>query len=145
MLTARLRSRVPSAKSIGPAELTDYRLAWRKAGADGSAKCDIVPSSASGVSVWGVLFEIPSAERAGLDEAEGLGSGYRLVSVSVKMCESRAIDAFTYRAIAIDTRLKPFVRYKNLVVSGALEHGLPTDYIELLNQVDVSDEPRERH
>ena len=63
MSSERLRARTPSATSLGRARLPGYTLRWHKLGRDGSGKCDIEPSNAPRAAVWGVLYEIDSAEK----------------------------------------------------------------------------------
>jgi hypothetical protein len=42
----------------------------------------------------------------------------------------------------IDDRLKPYGWYKQFVLAGALEHGLPSDYIaERIESVEATDDP----
>lgn len=53
-----LRDRVPSAVMVGAAVLEHHRLGFHKRGMDGSAKCDVVPSTASVDCIHGVLFDL---------------------------------------------------------------------------------------
>jgi gamma-glutamylcyclotransferase len=128
MSTRRIRERAPSARPIGVGSLAGHRLAWHKAGRDGSAKCDIKPSDRPDDVVWGVLYEIASAERHLLDQAEGLGRGYEHRAVTIQT-ESRSVAAGVYYATQIDRSLLPFDWYLALVHAGAVEHGLPGSYV----------------
>ena len=76
MSIARLRSRVPSARSLGCCRLEEHDLRFHKAGRDGSAKCDALHTGRKQDLVHGVLFRIDALERPALDMAEGLGHGY---------------------------------------------------------------------
>ncbi|MFW5910048.1 MAG: gamma-glutamylcyclotransferase family protein [Thiohalospira sp.] len=139
MLTARLRARVPSTMPVGPARLADHRLAWRMAGPDGSAKCDITP--APGEVVHGVLFRLAEAELPLLDAAEGLGKGYDRETVTVTTTDGEAVPALVYRALVHDPDRHPYDWYKGFVVAGAREHGLPADYIADLEAVTSASDP----
>jgi hypothetical protein len=83
MLTRRLVASTPSATPVGIAYLEGYRLTFDKASRDGSGKCDIEATGDRVDRVWGALFWIATADAANLDEAEGLGHGYRKGEVRV--------------------------------------------------------------
>ncbi|MDP3085104.1 MAG: gamma-glutamylcyclotransferase family protein [Rubrivivax sp.] len=127
MATLRLRARTPSAQPLGIARLPGHRLMWHKAGADGSAKCDILATGSADDDVWGVLFEIALHERPLLDRAEGLGRGYDHKAVTVHAAHG-SVDAGAYHATHVDAGLRPFDWYLAYVVHGAREHGLPDSY-----------------
>jgi gamma-glutamylcyclotransferase len=146
MPTARLRERCPSAQPLGVAELRGYELRWHKISRkDGSGKCDIVRTDRPGAAVFGVLYKIAASEGADLDSAEGLGFGYD--EAEIEVChdgDQRTVTA--YVATATDPALKPYSWYRALVVAGAKEHGLPTDYIAKLEAVLAEeDQDQERH
>ena len=149
LLLARIRERTPSATRLGQAALSAHRLCWHKRGfRDGSGKCDAFATSHDSDTVWGALFELDSAERATLDTAEGLGRGYRAIQIRVDTTHG-ALCAFAYVATpdAVDSTLAPFGWYRDLVVAGARESGLPARYVSELAAVSVvpdPDEPRTR-
>lgn len=137
MSSPRLCARVPSATAVGVAVLEGHRLAFHKPGRlDGSAKCDAVPTGDPRHRVFGVLFEIDPWHRPLLDRAEGLGFGYQRRTVSVRV-RDEALDAFTYYATVSDAALKPLHWYRQHVLRGAREHGLPPDYIEAIRRVET--------
>lgn len=140
MLTRRLRERAPSARAIGAATLAGHELRWHKVSKDGSAKCDIVPATAPGACVHGVVYEIDRADKPALDLAEGIGMGYREQRVAVDAA-SGPIEAWSYRATNIDHLALPYPWYKELVVAGAREHGLPQAYVEALAAVATKPDP----
>lgn len=72
MSTARLRKRMPSCEALGIATLPGYALRFHKRSRDKSAKCNAFASGNN--TVIGVLFSFDPAERAKLDEAEGVGA-----------------------------------------------------------------------
>ena len=161
MSTGRLRARVPSARAQGRGLLPNHVLRWHKIGRDGSGKCDVVPADslhapdASDVSVasaapaeldlsgtsnvvWGVLYDVPWAEKPTLDAAEGLGVGYFEKQVRIVTDDGECL-ASTYHANPdrTDASLRPLDWYKDHVVRGAREHGLPADYIRSLEEVET--------
>lgn len=147
MSTARLRARVPSARVLGPGRLPGHALRFHKSSeADGSAKCDACHTADAGDTVQGVVFRIDPGERPHLDRAEGLGVGYAVKEVAVHLDGGDRVAAFTYYAVAIDPRLRPYHWYKEHVLRGALEHGLPEPYVEVIRAVESCSDPQaERH
>jgi gamma-glutamylcyclotransferase len=144
MLSRRLRARVPSAKALGLATLSGYRLVWHKCSRDGSGKCDVVSTSDPADIVSGVVFEILAAEKPALDRAEGVSAGYAEKEVVVTM-GSTLLTTLTYVATRTDATLCPYDWYKALVIAGAQEHGLPPEYIAALEIVQAkSDDDAER-
>ncbi|MDE2907486.1 MAG: gamma-glutamylcyclotransferase [Acidobacteriota bacterium] len=133
----RLRARVPSARVRGRGRLLHHRLSWHKIGRDGSGKCDIVPTDTPSV-VWGVLYDVARVEKPALDAVEGLGIGYFEKEVQIATDDGKR-PALTYHANPerIDPTLRPRDWYKDYVVRGAREHGLPADYIRVLEQIET--------
>ena len=143
LLLARLQQRAPSARRLGRGVLSAHRLCWHKRGVlDGSGKCNAFMTGAAADRVWGALFELADSERARLDTAEGLGRGYRDTRVRIEMA-SGVLTAFAYVATAdaIDDALAPFDWYRDLVVAGARESGLPDRYISALTAVTAGADP----
>ena len=68
------------------------------------------------------------------DKAEGLGQGYgeRLVKISTQAGQLRAM---IYYATSISPGLRPYDWYRDLVVAGAREHGLPEEYVRVVASV----------
>ncbi|CDZ42737.1 RES domain protein [Neorhizobium galegae bv. officinalis] len=143
MRTERLRFRTPGCKVIGPATLVGHELRFHKSSKDGSAKCDAFLTGVSTDLVIGILFSIPSSQKAALDRAEGLGKGYEEATITVMTVDGKAMDAVTYLASesAIDDKLKPYQWYIDFVESGAKEHGIPDAYLQkfILDVVAVPD------
>jgi hypothetical protein len=143
MSTARLRKRMPSCKPLGIATLPGHALRFHKRSTDKSGKCNAFASGKDN-SVIGVLFSFDPAERAKLDEAEGVGSGYEHAMVTVTNEKGRRQKILTYLATLdyIDDSLKPYGWYKDFVLTGGKEHGLPPEYIaEFIQSVEVIEDP----
>jgi len=147
MATRRLRAarRCPSAQAQGVAELRGYELRWhKKSKKDGSGKCDVVHGNGE-ARVLGVLFSIADGERGELDDAEGQGKGYERSQMAV-WHGSVELQATLYVATCTDATLKPYMWYKAWVVAGAKEHGLPADYIAMLEATPAIEDPEQaRH
>lgn len=148
MSTARLRERVPSCQPCGVATLPGHALYFHKRSADGSAKCNAL-STSSEDEVVGVLFTFDPAERAKLDRVEGVGKGYEHATVTVINDKGRRRKVLTYLATVghIDDSLNPYGWYKDHVLAGASEHGLPpeyvADYIEPVEAIEDPDKKRD--
>ena len=110
---------------------------------DKSGKCNAF-ASGNDNSVIGVLFSFDPAERAKLDDAEGVGSGYEHAMVTVINEKGRRRKVLTYLATPdyIDDSLKPYDWYKDFVLAGGREHGLPPEYIaEYIQSVEAIQDP----
>lgn len=143
MSTARLRERIPSCKSLGTAILPGHELRFHKRSTDKSGKCNAF-ASGNDNSVIGVLFSFDPAERAKLDKAEGVGSGYEHAMVTVINDKGRRRKVITYLATPeyIDDSLKPYGWYKDFVLAGGREHGLPSEYIaKYIQSVEAIEDP----
>lgn len=130
MVTKRLRSRVPSAKVIGQAKLLNKRMVCNKKSIDGSGKANLVDSL--GDVVWGVLYKVDIEELSKLDRAEG---GYQRLAMQVLTNEEDFIESEVYISLRLTTDPTPYDWYKDLIISGACEHELPSDYLEYLKQL----------
>jgi hypothetical protein len=139
MLSARLLRRVSSARDPRAVSMPGHVVRYRKLSVDGSAKCDLVPVGESSTA-YGVLYDIEPEQRAVLDRFEGLGNGYHHALVTV-VDHGRQLEVFTY--LADDSHLVegvlPYDWYRDQVVAGAREHGLPGAYVD--GQLDVPATP----
>jgi hypothetical protein len=143
MSTARLRQRMPSCRPLGIATLPGHSLRFHKRSTDKSGKCNAF-AGGNDSSVIGVLFSFDPAERANLDKAEGVGSGYEHAMVTVINEKGRRRKVLTYRATPdyIDDSLRPYSWYKDFVLAGGREHGLPPDYVaEYIQSVEAIKDP----
>lgn len=143
MLTARLRERMPSCKPLGIATLPGHALRFHKRSKDKSGKCNAY-ATGDDQCVKGVLFSFDPAERANLDKAEGVGNGYEHATVTVINDKGRRRKVLIYLAslTAIDDSLSPYSWYKDFVLAGCAEHGLPDDYVAAFVQsVEATEDP----
>jgi gamma-glutamylcyclotransferase len=149
MLTERLRapSRCPSAQAIGVGVISGCTLEFSKRSRDGSGKATIIRSGKSEEHVFGVVFEVAISQRAALDKAEGVGSGYEVMDdLLVRLQKAGEIlRAATYIATDVDRTLLPYDWYLALVIAGATQQKLPDDSIAMLKEVvGVPDPDRKR-
>lgn len=145
MSRRRLQARVPSARFVAVAELPCHQLRFHKAAMDGSAKCDAYQTGITDDRVIGVVYEIADDEKPDLDKHEALGRGYNEKQVEVTT-RTGSLQAWMYYATRIKDSMKPFHWYKQHVLVGARENGLPADYIAKIEAVESIDDPRgKRH
>jgi len=118
---------------------------FQKSGKDESAKCNAHHTGNSEDYVIGVLYDIHPDDKPALDKFEGLGSGYEMKNVLIKVDDGSLFEAFTYYATHVDNSLKPFDWYREHVLIGARENALPQDYIEAIQSIEfIEDNDTER-
>lgn len=132
MCTVRMKQRIPSAKVVGPATLPHWILVCNKLGRDGSAKANIVRRH--GAVVHGVLYKLNSNDLEILDQIE---AGYQRKTLKVISSASTSARAEAYVGTRLTTNPLPFGWYKDLILSGAREHGLPESYLNFLDRLPV--------
>lgn len=85
--------------------------------------------------VLGVLHDCPDEALAPLDAMEAYGHGYDRISVDVEAeGDTGQVSAFTYVGMPefINDGCRPSRRYLNIVIDGARQSGLDTDYVQNL-------------
>jgi cation transport regulator ChaC len=140
MFARRLAARTPSAVRITTALVDGRRLTFDKVSTDGSGKCDIEATGNPADRIYGVVFRIATAELRALDEAEGLGHGYRKDEIMVVTSEG-TLAAMAYIATEKDPKRRPYDWYQGFVVQGATENALPAAYSELIRAVPSQTDP----
>ncbi|SER01425.1 AIG2-like family protein [Solimonas aquatica] len=141
MLVQRLRDRTPSASVVGVGHVVGRRLAFHKVSTDGSGKCDIEATGVTTDQAYGVLFSIEASEKTKLDRAEGVGNGYDAQEIDVYRPDGSAVRATTYVATAVERAMLPYHWYKALVLAGAIEHDLPSAYVEWIRTFHSQQDP----
>ncbi len=122
------------------AQLHGYRLAFNKEASDGGVFANIVPS-ADGV-VFGVIYLCNPDAMAELDRREGVMAGhYQRTSVRVCLEDGTSCEAQTYVAGDHYTvpESHPESWYLDLILTGALEHGIPAEYIRQIAELGGRD------
>lgn len=137
----RLHSRIPGARRLGVATLVGYELKFHKIGKDNSAKCDAFETGDDRHAVQGGLYEVSGKDLIELDSIEGEGAGYERVEVRVTNPVSDWIQACTYVATEVDSKLLPYHWYLFHVIQGALENQLPRSYLEKIRSVQTIADP----
>jgi hypothetical protein len=141
LMSERMRERGAEILSARPAVLRDHRLAFDKAGRDGSGRANVV--RVLGGQVYGVLYEVT---QAGLETLRIFESGYDLVDVLVECARPdggvEVLAAKTFMARADRrTDAPPSRGYLATVLEGIREHRLPEP---ARDEVERALEPKKR-
>jgi cation transport regulator ChaC len=122
--------------------LEGYRLAFNipiGPGERGVANLELEP----GARTWGVLYLVATEACDRLDRTEGVHVGvYRRVPVEVLVEGEGRVAAFTYQSSMTTVGRKPSLRYLTLLLDGAREHGLPAEYVALLEGLEQAVDER---
>ncbi len=129
---SRMHERIPTASRHGVASLHGMRVAVNKLSRDGSGKANL--EREPGARVWGFVYRLEPEGWSLLDTYE---PGYSRVRVELVGVSETRIKAQTYLADAPVDGLSAFDWYHTLIVEGAIEHGLPDDYIRELHALPV--------
>ena len=146
LLTRRLRDplRAPSAVALGVASAPGFVMRFHKVGTDGSGKCTLIATGNDADVVYGVLYELTDSDLPGLDREEGVHlGGYARHALRLRLRHGDATEAMTYVAGGryLDAACVPFDWYRDLVVAGAREHGLPPAYVRELERTPAIPDP----
>jgi gamma-glutamylcyclotransferase len=138
----RLHARTPGARVLAVGTVDGHGLRWHKRCPDGSAKCDAFATDAGADQVWGVVYELSTADKTVLDGFEGLGEDYfeKLVRVRTAAGDVHEAIAYTANPKLITPGLRPFHWYKGFVTTGAVQHAFPLEYRRLLEAVEGQDD-----
>ena len=140
----RIHQRIGDFETLGIARLKNHQLVFHKCGGDMSGKCTVVPRP--DYDVWGAVYVINRAQKEELDYFEGVGHGYSAVYHDIEH-QGKTINSLLYQAQldAMDEGLVPFDWYKAYVLSGAMYHQLPADYIDYIEHTPyVNDTDQQR-
>jgi gamma-glutamylcyclotransferase (GGCT)/AIG2-like uncharacterized protein YtfP len=139
MSSRRLRSRIADAARVGGACLDGWALRFNKPSIDGSGKATILPVAGDHAKVWGVLWSLSDSAWKVLDEIEG--SGYERLQLLVLGTDGATHRVTAYCAMENDTDLSPYSWYREHAVRGAIEAGLPPEYVTRLRSVVGCEDP----
>ncbi|XP_041354005.1 gamma-glutamylcyclotransferase-like [Gigantopelta aegis] len=137
LLKQRLLLRNPSADFHCVARLKDYRLTMVKpppyqphvhSWNGGLASIEPHPGS----DVWGVVWQLDAKDRTSLDQQEDYYTGH---DVTVQDETGREHVCRTYQLEGRSSE-RPSPQYKDVIVRGAKQNGLPADYITGLEQME---------
>jgi len=92
-----------------------------------------------GARTCGVLYLLTLEDFDRLDRTEGVHRGvYRRIPVEVIAEGEERVPAFTYQSSLTQPDRKPSARYMHLLVEGARQHGLPVEYVYILESFELT-------
>ncbi len=131
----------PGHEFLAVARLDNHRLAFTLPDTEWQGGvADVIASE--GDSVWGALYRLCEADLPPLDAYEGYdpegpaeANEYvrRLVTVTIER-EQREAEAWCYFVRAPQGHVAPSERYREALIEGATERGLPEDYISAMRR-----------
>lgn len=97
----------------------------------------------AGATVHGVVYLLNVADVERLDRTEGVPGGlYDKLDVTV-VTPAGDVDAFTYVSPHRDPSRKPSLRYRDIILDGAREHGLASAWITHLESFELAWDERD--
>lgn len=132
---AQMRKRCPGCEPVGPALLLGRALGfpYRSQNFPPGGAADVV--DAEGAEVWGALYRLTATDLAGLDRFEHVGNGgYRRIEVEVEAPPGPATALCYEVADRLAFEIPPTPEYRQLMLEGSAEHGLPDHWITALGQ-----------
>ena len=91
--------------------------------------------------VYGVAYEISADDLAHVEFSEGVQLGnYVRAELGVETLAGEALQAVTLTSTKRGDGLQPSTRYMGLLIEGAIEHGLPDEWIAMLRAVPAIEE-----
>ncbi|MDD3858938.1 MAG: BPL-N domain-containing protein [Bacteroidales bacterium] len=120
---------------VGVACLKNYKLSWSKFSKTRDCGTLNIESSENS-EVWGIVIQVDKYTLQLFDKKEGHPKHYQRIKVSVVTNENSILETHTYTShpAHITANFWPTEDYLNTVISGAIEHKLPTDYIKTLQE-----------
>jgi hypothetical protein len=108
----------------------------------GHAFANLVPDPQA--VVYGVAYEISADDLAHLEFSEGVQLGnYARVEIDAETLAGEPLRACTLTSEKRGPDLRPSIRYMGLLIDGAIEHGLPEQWIAMLRAVPAVEESEE--
>ncbi|TMK86435.1 MAG: gamma-glutamylcyclotransferase [Actinobacteria bacterium] len=128
-----MQRRVPDARSVSPARLDGFRLAFNVYSTEwegGAANIELD----EGEHVWGVLWEVPEHQAGGLDAFQGHPTFFRREDVVANGPDGPVV-AWTYRVAHQEgSYVRPTDEYLRLLHSAVRLHGLPPEALDIVDR-----------
>jgi cation transport regulator ChaC len=97
-----------------------------------------------GGRTYGALYLLTAEDFERLDRTEGVHfEVYRRMAVEVVTESAERVAAFAYQSVLTQAGRKPSPRYMGLLLEGAREHGLPSEYVRFLESFELAVDERE--
>ena len=138
MNAKQIRDRCHNPKVVGIAKLPDYQIAFFDYAKPWDGALETVLET-PGHDVWGVIYEMNPSNRESLDlwhgaRLDGTGAYFHY---PVVLTDTTGVTRMVllYKKDRLGEPTLPSKEYVDFIVEGALEHGLPAEYVEELRQI----------
>jgi hypothetical protein len=135
----QISARCAKPEVVAVAKLADHQLDFFGYSAvwDGGEEC-VVP--ASGQEVWGVVYKLSASDRARLDDVQDArldGSGTHFHSpAKVSDQQGNVYSSLLFKKASLGAPQKPSREYLDFILQGAVDHELPSAYVETLRAME---------
>lgn len=144
MLNQRLLERVPSSLYIESVKLNGYQLDFSVKGIDGSGKCNMRYTGRSEDHVHAAVYHMAKEEKVLLDAFEG--DSYAVEILTVEGRQTHEVFVYLGKPEYLDSTLKPFCWYRDIVLHGARSREYPETYLQTIAAVEAErDTDENRH
>jgi gamma-glutamylcyclotransferase (GGCT)/AIG2-like uncharacterized protein YtfP len=136
MYWPQMQRRCPSAQFVSTACLADYRFGiTRHSRLRDCGTANVFPLP--GAEVWGVVYDVSSADLAVMD---GFEDGYRreFLSVNPTTDGHAPVTALVYVAAIESNVPPPNAEYKRVMIEGAKHWQLPPAYLAALEAIEAA-------
>ena len=139
----QMAERCPGHELIGKAVLPDHALCFPRSSP--VRNCGVAGIMAEpGAQVWGVVYRLNARDLAALDTREGYDPAkpfhvnrYNRMTIRI-LRDGAALECVTYLAREEPGRHVPNAAYMAAIIEGAVESGLPEDYVAALQAVETA-------
>jgi gamma-glutamylcyclotransferase len=123
---------------VGVAQLPGHKLAFYGYSKRWDGALETVDRDPAAV-VWGVVYEMPFGDAEKLDtwqdaRLDGAGAYFHFPA-EVVMAGGETLSVVLYKKDQAEEPAKPSSEYLSFILQGAMEHGLPADYVARLSAV----------
>lgn len=139
----QMKKSCPNATAKGIAKLDNHKLTFPRLSSNwGGGIASVDPKKGS--EVWGVLYEVSEDEMRQLDESEGyLGpenakNVYERVGAVAVVHFGALVQAVLYEIAYNRGSFPPSRKYLDTILAGARAHGLPAEYITMLEGIQTT-------
>lgn len=131
-----MRERCPESTFLEAVNLAGYKFIYD--GYSKTRRCSVanIVSNPDSV-VWGGLFEISKDDLDVLDKKEGYPKSYNRSIFEVTGASGDKYEAYLYFRIGKNEG-KPSADYRNIILDGAKDCGLPEEYIKELEEIGAA-------
>lgn len=142
MLLERIKVRAPDAVRVDIGHISgmdfEYNKIGRRKNGTHSGKANM--ETCEGGVVWGVIYSMPDDQ---FETINVLEKGYSPMDVLIQSEANGKIHCKTFVAedVNTDESLRPYHWYKDLVLAGAAQNGLPVDYIHQIVEITSDPDP----